>query len=394
MSINRKNEKTGIFAKDSRSISNNRVYLGKNVFDESLDRIRYLFDEFENVVVGFSGGKDSTTCLELSLIVAKEKNRLPLKVMFLDQEAEWQCTIDYVEEVMNRPDVEPLWFQIPLKIGNSASLNEEWHYCWDVNTTEWMREKSPMSIHDNVYGSDRFADLFTKIFAKDFKDKKACYISGVRCEESPARNMALTGQVTYKGITWGKNLSKKEDHYTFYPIYDWSVWDVWVGIFKGSHNYNKLYDYYYQNGKGIKKMRVSNVHHETAINDLPFMQEIEKDTWNKIVERIDGANTSKHMDNWFPNELPYMFDSWDEYRDHLLEHIIKEELKPAFRKKFKKFDKAFHETPVYIKAMKCCIKALLINDYHSTIMGNFLRSPFIYQFNRTRVITGYQDAKK
>ena len=100
------------------------------------------------------------------------------------------------------------------------------------------------------------------------------------------------------------------------------------------------------------------------------------------------------MDNWFPNELPYMFDSWDEYRDHLLEHIIKEELKPAFRKKFKKFDKAFHETPVYIKAMKCCIKALLINDYHSTIMGNFLRSPFIYQFNRTRVITGYQDAKK
>tara|TARA_R110000803_G_scaffold39600_1_gene85432 strand:+ start:4203 stop:5366 length:1164 start_codon:yes stop_codon:yes gene_type:complete len=385
-----KNEKSGAFAKENNVKSNARVYLSNNVYEESLERIRYLFDEFENIVVGFSGGKDSTTCLELSLIVAREKNRLPLNVLFLDQEAEWQCTIDYVEEVMSRKEVNPIWFQMPLRIANSASLNEEWHHCWDVNITEWLREKNPISIKENTYGCDRFADLFTAIFKKDYKDKKACYISGVRCEESPTRNMALTGQVTYKGLTWGKILSKEMEHYTFYPIYDWSVWDIWAGIYKGNYNYNKLYDYYYQHGKGISKMRVSNVHHETAINDLPFMQEIEKDTWNKIVKRIDGANTTKHMDNWFPDDLPYMFESWSDYRDHLLENLIKEEIKPFFIKKFKKYDKAFHQTPIYIKAMKICVKALLINDYHSTTMDNFMRSPGIFKYNRTRTITGYK----
>ena len=390
-----KNTKSGAFTKDKYQKQDKftRVFLPETVYEESLNRIRHLFDEFPNVVVGFSGGKDSTTCMELSMIVAKEKNRLPLKVLFLDQEAEWQCTIDYVEEVFSRPDIEPLWFQMPLRIANSASLNDEWHNCWDINEKEWLREKSPIAIKENTYGCDRFANLFTAIFAKDFKDEKACYISGVRCEESPARNMALTGLETYKGITWAKRLSKTQEHYTFFPIYDWSVWDIWTGIYKGNHNYNKLYDYYYQHGKGISKMRVSNVHHETAINDLRFMQEIEKDTWNKIVKRIDGANTAKHMDNWFPDELPYMFESWADYRDHLLETITKEELKPKFIKKFDKFDRAFHQTPVYEKAMKVCIKALLINDYHSTTMNNFIVSPGIYKYNRTRKIEGYKDDK-
>lgn len=35
-----------------------------------------------------SGGRDSTVVFEMALIVAKEKNRLPLKVFWLEQEAE------------------------------------------------------------------------------------------------------------------------------------------------------------------------------------------------------------------------------------------------------------------------------------------------------------------
>lgn len=58
------------------------IYLENNVFDEALERIRFVFDNHEDILVGFSGGKDSTVLFHLALIVAKEKNRLPLKVFF------------------------------------------------------------------------------------------------------------------------------------------------------------------------------------------------------------------------------------------------------------------------------------------------------------------------
>jgi len=56
-------------------------YMNISVFDEALNRIRFVFDECDDVIVAFSGGKDSTVTYNLAKIVAKEMGRLPLKVM-------------------------------------------------------------------------------------------------------------------------------------------------------------------------------------------------------------------------------------------------------------------------------------------------------------------------
>ena len=85
-----------------------KVYSKKNVFDSAMDRIRWVFKEFNNnVVCGFSGGKDSTVVMEMALMVVnelKEQGKLPkdykLKVMWLDQEAEWTETCNYCKRVM------------------------------------------------------------------------------------------------------------------------------------------------------------------------------------------------------------------------------------------------------------------------------------------------------
>jgi predicted phosphoadenosine phosphosulfate sulfurtransferase len=354
------------------------IYSDKNVFEAGLDRIRYIFDEFENVVVGFSGGKDSTTCLHLSLIVAKEKNRLPLKVLFLDQEAEWQNTIDYIEEVMYMPEVDPYWYQIPIKLFNATSINEPWLYCWEEGK-EWMRDKDSISKKVNIYGTDRFVEMFTRIANVEWGDKKTAYISGVRCEESPARKMGLTeGSPTYKWITWGKILDKKINHYTFYPIYDWSFRDIWKAIHDNNWKYNKIYDYQYSHGISINEMRVSNVHHETAVKSLYSLQEIESETWQKLTKRIQGINTVGQLkDKAFEvKELPYMFKDWTEYRDYLLDNLIEDaEIKISIKDKFDKYDLIYTDDWIKLKYIKVCIATILFNDFHFTKLVNFQASP-------------------
>ena len=71
-----------------------KIYLKDTVLEAARNRAARLFDEFDNLYVAFSGGKDSTVTLNLALEEAERRGRLPLPVIFIDQEAEWQATID------------------------------------------------------------------------------------------------------------------------------------------------------------------------------------------------------------------------------------------------------------------------------------------------------------
>lgn len=143
------------------------IYLENNVFDEALNRIRYIFDEFDDVIVSMSGGKDSTVVFHLALMVAKEKNRLPLKVFWLDQEAEWQSTVDYMDCIMRMPEVKPYWFQVPFDFTNgvspqrmrcSALIHETaWH------SIEQLQEFEPETYNrfcKRVPGTNTFSHAF------------------------------------------------------------------------------------------------------------------------------------------------------------------------------------------------------------------------------------------
>lgn len=363
-----------------------KYYSKVNVFDAALDRIRWLFDEFPNVICGISGGKDSTVVFNLTLQVARERGRLPLKCMFVDQEAEWSATIDLVRSVMENPDVEPLWLQIPIKLFNATSATDHWLYCWDANERHrWMREQEPYAITENRYGTDRFVEMFKRFLAVDFRDQKTCYIAGVRTEESPGRFTLLTTNATYKWATWGTQLNKRLGHYTFYPIYDWSFTDVWKAIHSEGWEYNRIYDAMYCYGVPVEKMRVSNVHHETSVHSLFYLQEVEPATYQKLTERIAGIDSAAKLGaaDFFVKELPFMFADWAEYRDYLLEQLIdNDEWKAGWRAAFQKHETLFAGTEVVDRMRKVHVSSILTNDWEHIKLFNFDHSPDIYNLRR------------
>lgn len=313
-----------------------KMYLKQNVYEAALDRIRYLFTEFPNVIVNISGGKDSTIVRNLTLKVAEEMGRLPQKVYHCDMEVEWNGVVEYLRTIMADPRVEPLWMQVPLKraIFNATSSGNPYFYCWEPGK-KWMREKEACAYKENIYGAEDYYSLFLAFDRHHFKDLPTCRIAGVRTEESPARMMGLTSYETYKGVTWGNKYGKHDNFYTFYPIYDWSYTDVWKAIHDNGWEYCNIYDYQYRYGVPIQKMRISSLLHESAVNSLFYAQEFESDTWDRLVERTNGVNTAGHLkrDFYCPEQLPFMFKDWWEYRDYLLENII---LDPTIREKLRK----------------------------------------------------------
>ena len=51
-----------------------KLGLGINVHDESINRIKWTFDNFERIYLSFSAGKDSTVMLHLVAQEAQKRN--------------------------------------------------------------------------------------------------------------------------------------------------------------------------------------------------------------------------------------------------------------------------------------------------------------------------------
>lgn len=315
-----------------------KMYLKENVYEAAKKRIAYIFDEFDNVIVSTSGGKDSTAIMELTLEVAKEKGRLPLKVMFIDQEDEWSYTIDYIRYIKSRPEIEFYWFQVPVLETNAANHNDQYLNSWDPEKEHlWMRKKEPDAITEDIPAIHKYADEFKGVLEEGrrliFGDQRYANIGGVRAEESLVRFGATTAHCCYKDVTWGK---KEKRGITFYPIYDWTFDDVWTYICKGGFKYNRLYDLMFNYGIPKQNMRVSSLHHETAYRSMMMLQEIDRETYDKMCRRLDGVSTfSQLQDQVVVKELPEMFGSWKEYRDYLLENLIRPDLQDIFRKRWR-----------------------------------------------------------
>jgi predicted phosphoadenosine phosphosulfate sulfurtransferase len=348
-----------------------KIYYNDDVVAAALKRVRYVYEHFgDKTFVMFSGGKDSTACLELAHMVTQEMGIPQVNVMWLDQEAEWDSTVDYCREVFSRDWVKPYWVQAPFILDNSLNGSDGGLHCWYGDND--MRPREENSIHE-VPGSEKlfFGEMLDHIGKTFFPD--GCSLYGMRCDESPVRRKALLNVKRFIGPevwgAYGRGIRRAG------VIYDWTTEDVWGFICKYGVKYNKLYDTQFQNGSGKNNMRVSSLVHETALHALDYAQEFEHGMWEKLVNRIDGINTYNQCQEAYkcPPQLPQAFKSWPEYRNYLLEALIKDEgHKKIMTKAFAANDKqlAFIDKEVAEKVYRVHINVVLKDDYCLTQLKN------------------------
>jgi predicted phosphoadenosine phosphosulfate sulfurtransferase len=111
------------------------------------------------------------------------------------------------------------------------------------------------------------------------------------------------------------------------------------------------------------------------------MQEVEPETYERLVHRIQGIDMAGKMgqSDYYAGELPFMFASWREYRDYLLEHLISNpDWKSAFQNWFIRFDDALGKDNISTVLYNGQINAILCNDWEGVKLGNRWRDPNIY----------------
>ena len=248
-----------------------KLFYPGNVLDAARERIEWVFDTFGLVAVSVSGGKDSTVLFELAYAEA-ERRQQTITVFFLDQESEYQGSVDTVRGIMARPWVRACWYQVPLRMTNATSYRAEFFHAWQPEQA-WMRAKEATAMTQAPGAPDRFYP-FMEWFERQMGED-ACLMIGLRGDEALNRYRAVSKHPAVPGKSW---TSKGQGGSVLaYPLYDWHVSDIWRFIGREQVAYNPVYDKLYWLGVPEKEQRVSFLLHEHSFQSLTYLRAIEPD---------------------------------------------------------------------------------------------------------------------
>ncbi|WP_425609046.1 DUF3440 domain-containing protein [Vibrio mediterranei] len=280
--------------------SGGKRQIGVNVYEATLDRIKYLFDNFSDFYVAFSGGKDSGVLLHLIIQEARIRNRLPVDVLIVDLEAQYQHTIDFIEHMVNQREINPYWVCLPLSLRNAVSQFQPKWLCWDPSQrTKWLRNipNNPAVISDPLFFPffkvgmefEEFVHRFGLWYQEQKKTLCACLIA-IRSDESLHRYRTVKNpkKACYQGNRWTTMVS--DQFYKAFPIYDWKTEDIWIANGRFSWEYNKIYDLMSQAGVSLANQRLCQPFGDDQRKGLWLYQILEPETWRKLVERVEGCN--------------------------------------------------------------------------------------------------------
>ena len=273
-----------------------------NVYDASLDRIDYIFKNFNRIYISFSGGKDSGVMLNLVLDYMR-KNNIKEKVglMVLDNEANYTLSLEFMHRIVkaNLDLLDVYWCCLPVSLPCTVSSYEiEWR-CWgEKEKDRWIR---PMPEEDYIVNlkNHKFPFFRENMQYHEFWDEfgewysngeDCCCMIGIRTDESLNRYRAIINKdkIMKDNLIWTKK--NGENVYNCYPIYDWKTDDIWIANGKYEWDYNKLYDIFWKSGMSVSQMRVASPFMSESKSSLNMYRVIDANVWSRLCARVSGAN--------------------------------------------------------------------------------------------------------
>lgn len=332
-----------------------KVYTNKNVLDAAFERYEIVFNNFNNIYFSLSGGKDSSVMVQLAAIVARKMKR-KFDILFIDLEAQYQETIRHVTELKKElKDVTNnfYWVCLPLSLRNASSVIQPKWICWDKNDKKkWVRDMPKGVINERnckwdwfKHGMEfeEFIVEFAKWYGKEYGQSAAGI--GIRTDESLNRMRTIISdkKIRFKDFGWTTLVREAENVYNFYPIYDWSVEDIWGAVSKLDLKFNYIYELMYKNGLSLHEQRLCQPYGDDQRDGLDQFRYIEPETWEKVLNRVHGVNfgniyaRTSLLGN-IKSEKPEGM-SWEQYAVFLLESLglYAPELRDHYYKKIKTF---------------------------------------------------------